>query len=91
MFTLPQEMFMNFAAILSAIRIASFVLFVAVTAFSHFHKALIKVELVLWLSLFMYCTAAKFCLQCGSWLVYMSFGHSTPSQLTKYFLHGAWH
>ena len=67
MFILLQEIFMNFVAILSTIRIASFVLFVAVTAVSHFCK--IKVELVLWLSLCMYCRAAKFCLECGSWFV----------------------
>ena len=69
MFTLRQEIFMDFAAILSAIRIASVVLFVVVMAASHFHKALIKVELVLWLSLCMYCRAEGFCLECGSWFV----------------------
>ena len=50
---------MDFAAILFAIRIASY-LFVAVTVVSHFHKALIKVELVSWLSLCTYCMATNF-------------------------------
>ena len=101
MFTLPQEIFMNFAAILSTIRITSFVLFVAVmavhtsTAVSHFHKELIKVELVLWLSLCMYCRAAKFCLH-GMWFVvcdfvYMSFVIPHNLQNISCIISGAWH
>ena len=88
MFTLPQEIFMNFEA---TIRIASFVVSRQFTLPQS--TISLRWSVVAFIT-YVNCRATKFCLECGSWFVtvYMSFGHST--QLAKYFfciISGAWH